>query len=527
MRAATRRSIVIAVLVSAMGPAACRNPPGGATADRAVPTADPGPDLSAGLRAFGLLRMAQARDAFAGAVRAHPDSALAHAYLGLAMNSSGNAHDEIAAAVRLAADDPPVGKARVEAARAWAAYDRDGAVRALDVVLAAAPGDPQPRFERGIHRLGQRRFDEAAADFRAVLQSTPSFAAARPHLARAFLRAGRIEEARAAAAEAVRELPDEPLPLLVECEVLRRAGERDAAVAACSRAIEKEPGNVSAYQGRAYVHREAGDFAAARKDFQAAFTIASVLPDAAYKDLMVDWAKAEDISFDVAMTHLLEGDWRKGILAARETAAFTQRVRPGNAVFYYDALGRIYLQDGKPREAARAYQEGHESIEKVAGLSEDEQTLWRGRWVHGIGRSHARAGRFREAHAQAALLVKMINEAGAKGDPYRPSLHYMRGYVLLEEGKYERALEELRQANQDDVYVQWLMARALRGRGDHAAAQVIVDNLRAAPRAGFGYALVRREVFAWRRRYPRVPAEVRDRVLHLDRGEHRPLYHSP
>jgi len=72
---------------------------------------------------------------------------------------------------------------------------------------------------------------------------------------------------------------------------------------------------------------------------------------------------------------------------------------------------------------------------------------WRGRWVHGIGRSHARAGRFREAHAQADLLEKMIGNAGAKGDPYRPSLHYMRGYILLEERQYGRALNELRQAN--------------------------------------------------------------------------------
>ena len=258
-----------------------------------------------------------------------------------------------------------------------------------------------------------------------------------------------------------------------------------------------DPGNVTAWQGRAYVHRDREDFKAARADFQSAFAVASKLPDTAYKDLLMDWAKAEDISFDVAMTYLLENRWPEAEKAAAETAAFTQRTRPANAVFYYDALGRIYLQNGKPREAARAYQRGHESIVAVRGLPEDEQTLWRGRWVHGMGRSHARAGRFREAHAHAATLEKMIVDAGPKGEPYRHSLHYLRGYILLEERKYDRALEELRNANTKDVYVQWLTARALEGSGDRAAAREIVERLRGQQAAGLGYALVRREILAW------------------------------
>jgi tetratricopeptide (TPR) repeat protein len=460
----------------------------------------PSPDLTAGQSAFDLLHMTAARDAFAAAARAHPEAPLPHAYLALALNASGTASDAMATAVRLAAGAPPGVRARVEAARAWAAYDFDGAARALDAVLATEPGDTRAWLERGLLRLRQRRFDDAARDMARALQADPSLAAARTHLARALLGAGRVDEARAAAAEAVRDLPGEALSHLVQCEVLRRVDELPAAIGACGRAISLDPGNVTAWQGRAYVHRDREEFAAAREDFEAAFAVASALPDTAYKDLMVDWAKAEDISFDVAMTYLLENRWREAERAAEETAAFTQRTRPANAVFYYDALGRIYLQNGKPREAARAYQQGHESIGAVAGVPEDEQTLWRGRWVHGIGRAHARAGRFREAHAQADTLEKMIRDAGPKGEPYRHSLHYLRGYILLEERKYDRALAELRNATTSDVYIQWLMVRALEGGGQRAEAREIVERLRAQPAAGLGYALVRREILAWPRR---------------------------
>ena len=494
-RRAAWMAISCAAAVAGCSPAPSAGPAVGA----ASPVA-PALDLTAGQRAFDLLHMGQARDAFAAAARSNPQAPLPQAYLALAWNASGGAPEAMAAAVRLAASAPPAVRARVEAARAWAAYDFDGAARALDGVIAAAPGDAHAWLERGLLRLRQRRFDDAANDVGHALQADPTLAAARPHLARALLGAGRVEEARVTAAEGVQALPEEPLSHLVQCEVLRRTNDTSAATSACGRAIALDPGNVTAFQGRAYVHRDREDFAAARDDFKAAFAVASALPDTAYKDLMLDWAKAEDISFDVAMTYLLEDRWREGERAAEETAAFTQRTRAANAVFYYDALGRIYLQNGKPREAARAYQRGHESIEQVQGVPEDERTLWRGRWVHGIGRAHARAGRFREAHAQADALEKMIRDAGPKGEPYRPSLRYMRGYILLEERMYDEALAELRHANTNDVYIQWLTARALEGSGDHAAARKIVESLRGQQAAGLGYALVRREILAWPRR---------------------------
>ena len=52
----------------------------------------------------------------------------------------------------------------------------------------------------------------------------------------------------------------------------------------------------------------------------------------------------------------------------------------------------------------------------------------------------------------------------------------------------------MRQANQGDVYIQWLTARALEGAGDHAAARKIFGQLRGQMAAGLGYALVRREL---------------------------------
>ena len=362
LRRAAWMAIACASAIAGCSPA----PPAGPAAS-ASPVL-PSPDLTAGQRAFDLLRMAAARDAFAAAARAHPEAPLAQAYLALALNGSGAAADAMAAAVRVAASAPPartrarrsrarVGGLRLRRRGARAGRSaRDRPRRCASVARAWAGEAPAAAIRRRGEGHGPR----------SPGRSRPGHRAAAPR-ARAPRRGARGRSARGGGGGRAQRCPTSRLSHLVQCEVLRRAGDRPGAIAACGRAITLDPGNVTAWQGRAYVHRDREDFAAARDDFEAAFAVASALPDTAYKDLMVDWAKAEDISFDVAMTYLLENRWREAEKAAEETAAFTQRTRPANAVFYYDALGRIYLQNGKPREAARAYQRGHESIEAVAG----------------------------------------------------------------------------------------------------------------------------------------------------------------
>lgn len=490
-----RRHVLSAVLGACLVAGGCRGEP--RTPSPAASTA--GPDLARGLRAFALLRMRDAAEAFASIARAHPEAPLPRAYRALALNSTAPSWEEMAAAVEGAVGAPPAVRSHVEALRALAAYDFDAAGRAYDALVAASPRDRQVRLERGLLRLRQRNGDGAAADLQQALSIDPSFSEARPHLARAHLAAGRLPEADAAARDAVTALPGEGLPHLVQCEVRRRAGDLPGALEACTRAVERAPDMVAAYQGRAYVHRQAERFAEARDDFRTAFGLASARADAADKELLADWAKAEDISFDVAMTYLLEGRRREAEAAAEETVAFTRKARPANTVFYCDALGRIYLEHGRVKEGEDAYRRGRDAVAETEGLPDDERTLWRGRYEHGLGRARARAGRFAEARAQADLIERMIRAAGTRGAPYRPSLHYLRGYIAVEEGAWDRALAELAQASRDDPYVQWLTARAHEGRGDRKQAEAIVARLRREVLPGLGYALVRARVLAWPR----------------------------
>lgn len=449
-----------------------------------------------GVASFDRLRMEDARQAFLKATQADPEFALAWAYLASSMNSTGDVAGARAKADELRHKASAAEQALVEAHAAWGRYERRRALEALGRAADAAPRSRQVRLEHGVLARQLGRHEQAAADLRQVLEIDPRFAFAGAHLAPALAKAGHADEARAAAADLVRALPREPLAHVGAGDVRRDLGECEAAIEEYSKALAVDPGLVPAYEGRAYCHRFREDFGAARADYTKAFERTAALPDAAYKDLFLDWTKAEDIHSSIALTLLLEGRWDEALSAARDTVEYCERVRPQNAVFFHDALGRMYLEDGRLEESLQAYQAGQESVRRNE-LSYNDSQLWAGRYVHAKGRIHARARRFREAAAEADRLRQMIEYAGADGEPYRQSLHYLLGYIALEKREPRRAVQELEQADQDDPFILWLLARAYRDAGDEAAASVLISKLKGIRGGGFRYALVRRDVMAW------------------------------
>jgi len=384
--------------------------------------------------------------------------------------------------------------------RAWNLRDGDAARKAAAALVTSLPRDLQARFLLGVLLLEDRRHGDAAQAFESALAMDPGFGPAQVFLARARSGEGKPKEARAAAENAVRLLPTEALAHAALGDAHKQAGQCGLANASYTRALELDEGFIPAHDGLGRCHRIQEDFAASRRDYQAAFAKTAALPDGAYKELFLDWTKAEDLSFEVAMTHLFEGDFANAESAAQQTLEYSNRVRPQIAIFYYDALGRIYLEQGKLEEALTSYRLGHESVLRTKPSYPDDQ-LWYGRWIHAQGRIHARAGRIREALRKAAELEGMIVRAGKDGEPYRMSLHYLMGYIRLEQKDYVRAVGELQQADQSDVFIQWLLARAHRGSGREAEANAIIDSLRAQRGGGFRYALVRQDVLRWK---PRV-----------------------
>ena len=213
-----------------------------------------------------------------------------------------------------------------------------------------------------------------------------------------------------------------------------------------------------------------GEYTAAREALQDA--LARVPADAA----------PVNIRYQVAFTHLYEGD----VDAALETLTtvldeYKEAGRPFGLpeVFIWNSIARINLENGRLERAMEAYEKGYESV-PGSDLDETQKKIWYGRLIHGKSRTLARMGRHEDAWQNVTAVRTMIDEGGEEGQQFEPAYHYLAGYCLLEAGRYEKAIEELKQADPADPFHRLLLARAYEGAGQKAEARKTYEEVVAS-----------------------------------------------
>src|ERR1019366_8704393 len=136
---------------------------------------------------------------------------------------------------------------------------------------------------------------------------------------------------------------------------------------------------------------------------------------------------------------------------------------------------------------------------KEPDIKPARQDLWNFRWEHAQARIAARRGDQAEAQKHVAA-AKAILDKGTIPEQ-APFFPYLKGYVAFYAGDYKAALEELKQANQNDPFIQCMVGRAV-GPAEH------VDTWRSGANKGSD---IRRDAVLHERFEPlveRVPGEV-------------------
>ena len=157
-------------------------------------------------------------------------------------------------------------------------------------------------------------------------------------------------------------------------------------------------------------------------------------------------------------------------------------------VFIWNSIARIHLENGGAAKAMEAYEKGYESV-PGSTLPEDQKQVWYGRLLHGKCRSLAKIGKHQEAWAEAEKVRKMIEDGGEAGEQYLPAYHYLAGYLKLESGEIDAAIEHLEKANPDDPFHRLLLARAYERKGEKDAARKTYEQVVASTANGLERAL--------------------------------------
>ncbi|HLE71789.1 MAG TPA: tetratricopeptide repeat protein [Vicinamibacteria bacterium] len=179
------------------------------------------------------------------------------------------------------------------------------------------------------------------------------------------------------------------------------------------------------------------------------------------------------IRYGVAFSHLYEGHPEPAVDALETYLAEYRESGASQGfpeVFIWNSIARIHLETGNAAEAMKAYEKGYESV-PGSTLPEDQKQLWYGRLLHGKCRTLAKMGKHQEAWTEAEKVRMMIEEGGEAGKQYLLAYHYLAGYLKLERGEIDEAVEQLEKADPRDPFHRLLLARAYERKGDKEAAR--------------------------------------------------------
>jgi tetratricopeptide (TPR) repeat protein len=161
-------------------------------------------------------------------------------------------------------------------------------------------------------------------------------------------------------------------------------------------------------------------------------------------------------------------------------------------------LARVCLEAGDVNTAEKWYKTGYEAGLQEPDIKPERVALWKFRWEHAQARMAARRNRKEAAlkHVVAAKAILDQNPEMAKDQ--RIFYPYLVGYVAFYTGDYNTALTELQKANQDDAFIQTLIAQTYEKLGQkekamefyRKAVQVISHN----PPAAYARPLARKKL---------------------------------
>jgi tetratricopeptide (TPR) repeat protein len=167
----------------------------------------------------------------------------------------------------------------------------------------------------------------------------------------------------------------------------------------------------------------------------------------------------------MAMSYAFEGDCKK--TAEYEQIVFDYYVsvkdffQQGETA---DEAARVCIDSGDLDAAYKWYQTGHDSGLREPEIKPGRKDLWEYRWEHAQARIAARRGNKAEAEKHVAAAKAALDRGS---NPQQAQFFpYLVGYVAFYGGDYKTALQEFQKANQNDPFIQCLIAQTYEKLGE-------------------------------------------------------------
>jgi tetratricopeptide (TPR) repeat protein len=366
----------------------------------------------------------------------------------------------------------------IQALKAGSDGDSRKSLELTEQLAAKHPRDPRALTLLGFGYGTVQQFDKQAATLERAVTVDPEFAPAWNLLGYARMSQRNYGGAEEAFKRYIALVPGDPNPYDSYAELLMRTGRFDESIAQYRKALSVDPHFSNALTGIAanLTYQGRHDDAAAE---------AQKLYDAARDD-----GDRRTALLTRATVYVDQGRTAKALQEMERLYALDARLGD-TAAMSGDAvqMGDILVESGRAAEAAQQYQRSLALVEK-SGLSPE------------LKENAKLADHFNQA--RVALATRDFAGAKTHAEAYRTgaeatrdvarirAAHEMAGVIALGEKDFEGALAHLSQADQQDPYVLYQLARAYQGSGDAGKAkEAATSAANANTLPSLRYALVR------------------------------------
>jgi len=407
---------------------------------------------------FEKLRVADSRTEFEKAAKLDPSFAMAIFQLANTQPTARGFNETIAQAKAVSTNASKGEQMLIDAGVAGGHGDNSEQCRILKELTAAYPKDERAWTTYGNALFGMQDWAGAVKAYEPAIRIAPSYSQPYNQLGYAYRFLGQMDKAEATFKKYTQVIPDDPNPYDSYAELLLKLGRYEESIANYRKALGADAGFIASHVGIAT------DYDLMHKPQEALAEADKLIAIA--KD---DGQKRTGI-FTRAVSYAHAGDlassqkelWRQYEIAAASGDTL-------NMIGDKVAMGTIALEQGDPDAAAKLFDEAGWMVDAAATIPPANRANQKRFQSFLKGRVALARNDVDHAKKWSDTFAAEANASGSSGQ--KKLAHELAGQVAMVQKQYDKAIDELSQANQQDPYNLYRLSLAYQGAGKAAKAK--------------------------------------------------------
>src|SRR5689334_2860235 len=324
----------------------------------------------------------------------------------------------------------------------------------FDQLIAAYPNDERANAALAGYYFGQQDFPQAITYYKKATEIEPKFSSAFNLLGYAYRQNNDYANSENAFKKYIELIPNDPNPYDSYGELLLKEGKFDDSITQYRKALSIDSNFINAHQGIGMALLYKGDAAGAAAEI-------NHITEKARSD-----AERRTALFALTVVDVDAGKWDAALADVDKQYALGEKTSdvPGMAGDL-QLRGNILLEMGK-------YDEAKEQFEKLLKTTQDstlsQQIKDNAALFHHYNLARVALGKKDLATAKSEATAFMN---GVKNPLQTKQAHQLMGLIAMEEKDYDKAIAELKQANQQNPYDLYRLCQAYQGKGDAGSAK--------------------------------------------------------